>query len=207
MASKTNLSRADQRAISRAIAMAEARTSGEIIAVMARASDDYIFIPLLWAALAALLVPLGLLFATDWPAQHVYIAQLATFAVLAAIGLWWPVRVRLVPNSIKRARVHRSALQQFLAQDIHTTKSRTGILIYVSLAERIAEVVADEGIYAKVPAERWDEIIEALVARLKSGKARAGFVTAIGGSGDLLAEHFPPGSSNENELPDHLIML
>jgi len=207
MASKAALSRADQRAISKAIAKAEARTSGEIIAVMARASDDYVFIPLLWAALAGLFVPLVLLFATNWPAQHVYIAQLATFAVMAVIGLWWPVRMAVVPKSIKRARVRRSALQQFLAQDIHTTASRTGILIYVSLAERIAEVVADKGIYDKVPPERWDDIVEGLAAALKARRTRAGFVKAIGGCGDLLAEHFPPGSANANELPDHLILL
>jgi len=207
MASTAALSRADQRAISKAIAKAEARTSGEIIAVMARASDDYIFIPLLWAALFGLFVPLVLLFATAWPAQHIYIAQLATFAVLAVIGLWWPVRMAVVPKSIKRARVRRSALQQFLAQDIHTTASRTGILIYVSLAERIAEVVADKGIYDKVPSERWDDIVEALAVALKARRTRAGFVKAIGGCGDLLAEHFPPGSANANELPDHLILL
>lgn len=199
--------RADQKAISKAIAKAEARTSGEIIAVVARASDDYRFIPLLWAALAALLVPLVLYVATPWPAQYVYVCQLAVFALLAAASLWWPVRIRAVPKSIKQARVRRSALQQFLAQDIHTTASRTGLLIYVSLAERIAEVVADKGIYDKVAPERWDEIVEALARNLRAGRTRAGFVGAIGACGDVLAEHFPPGAVNENELPDHLIML
>ncbi len=126
---------------------------------------------------------------------------------MAAAALWWPLRIRLVPKSIKHARVRRSALAQFLAQNIHTTKGRTGVLIYVSLAERIAEVVADQGIYQKVGPRCWDEIVAGLVEELERGRARAGFVAAIRASGELLAAHFPPRRANPNELPDRLIVL
>ena len=198
---------ADFRAISKAIAKAEETTSGEIIVVVARSSDDYRFIPLLWASLAALLVPLVVPITGQWPANVVYAAQLATFAFLAGLSLVWPIRIRVIPGSIKRARVHRSAVEQFLAQNIHTTKNRTGVLIYVSLAERIAEVVADKGIYDKVEPERWDDIVAALVLELKAGRLRQAFFGSISQSGALLAEHFPPGDLDENELPDHLIVL
>ena len=201
------LSRADMRAISKAIAKAEERTSGEIIAVVARASDDYLFIPLLWAALAALALPLLLYNFVDWQADVIYAAQLATFAVLALLNLVWAIRIRAVPKIIKRARVRRSALEQFFAQNIHSTKQRTGVLIYVSRAERIAEIVADKGIYDKIAPEQLDTIVEGLADNLGAGRMRKGFIEAIAQSSDLLAEHFPPAKGDENELPDHLIVL
>ena len=201
------LSRADMRAISKAIAKAETGTRGEIIAVMARASDDYVFIPLLWAALAALALPLLLYNFVAWQPGEIYAAQLATFALLALLNLFWAIRIRAVPRLIKQARVRRSALEQFFAQNIHSTKGRTGVLIYVSRAERIAEIVADKGIYDKVAPERWDAIVVELTGELKAGRVRAGFVKAVAACGAVLAEHFPPGDKDENELPDHLIVL
>ncbi len=200
-------SEAERDRIRQAIARSEARTSGEIVAVVAERSDDYVFIPLLWAALAALLAPLPLLLWGGWPGPHVYAVQLALFAAGAALAVWEPVRVRLVPGSVRRARVHRRAMEQFLAQNLHTTEGRTGVLIYVSLAERCAEVIADTGIYAQVPPETWNEIIDRLARRIGEGEATDGFIEAIDACGDLLAAHFPPGTGDANELPNHLIVL
>lgn len=197
----------DRTQISEAIAQAERNTSGEIVAVVADASDDYTFIPLLWAALAALAVPAPLLVFTLLPLPWVYLAQLLTFLAVAAAAQWRPLRIRLVPRGVKRARAHRHAVEQFLAQNLHTTSARTGVLIFVSLAERYAEVIADAGIYAKAPPEAWDGIVSDLTGRIARGEAAAGFVSAVTACGKLLAAHFPPGSADENELPNHLIEL
>lgn len=193
--------------ISRAIAAAEKKTSGEIVAVVTRSSDDYRFIPLLWAALIALAVPPVLFTLTPWPADAIYTAQMAVFAALALAVQWGPLRVALVPGAIKRARAHAHAMEQFLAQNLHTTKGRTGVLIFVSAAERFAEVIADEGIYNKVPPEIWDETIAGLTADIARGRVADGFVSAIETCGGVLAKHFPPGSADEDELPNHLIVL
>jgi putative membrane protein len=197
----------ERERVSRAIARAEKKTSGEIVAVVAASSDDYAFIPLMWAALAALAVPLVMFLATDWPAVHIYALQLAVFAGLALIVQWWPLRIALVPKSVKRARTHRHAMEQFLAQNLHTTKGRTGVLLFVSVAERFAEVIADEGIYKKVPPETWDGVVDVLTEHIVRGQGAEGFVAAIGICADVFEEHFPPGSANRNELSDHLIVL
>ncbi|MDA7946366.1 MAG: TPM domain-containing protein [Hyphomicrobiaceae bacterium] len=201
------ISTKDRKRISRAIARAEKKTSGEIVAVIAATSDDYIFIPLLWAALAALTVPLILFPFTDMHVASIYAVQLGVFVVLGLLSQWWPLRIALVPGRIKRARAHRHAVEQFLAQNLHTTKGRTGVLIFVSMAEHFAEVIADEGIYEKVPPETWDRIVEQLTAHIGRQEIANGFVAVIKGCADTLAKHFPPGSGDDNELPDHLIVL
>ncbi|MEM8743244.1 MAG: TPM domain-containing protein [Pseudomonadota bacterium] len=201
------ISAKDRKRISRAIARAEKKTSGEIVAVVAATSDDYVFIPLLWAALAALAVPLALFPFTDMHVVSIYAVQLGVFAVLGALSQYWPLRIALVPRRIKRARAHRHAVEQFLAQNLHMTKARTGVLIFVSMAEHFAEVIADEGIYEKVPPETWDSVVDELTRHIGKREVANGFVEAIKMCADTLAEHFPPGSGDDNELPDHLIVL
>jgi putative membrane protein len=138
------ISKKDCQRITRAIAAAEKKTSGEIVAVVAHSSDDYRFIPLLWAALLVLALPLFAFTLTKAPATTIYAAQLAVFATIAMAILWRPLRLALVPGAIKRARAHAQALEQFLSQDLHTTKGRTGVLIFISVAERYVEVIADD---------------------------------------------------------------
>lgn len=201
------ISKKDCTRIAHAIAAAEKKTSGEIIAVVARRSDDYRFIPLLWAALIALATPPVLFIATQWRGTTIYAAQLAVFAAMAVAVLWPQLRNALVPAAIKRARAHARAMEQFLAQDLHTTRGRTGVLIFISVAERYAEVIADEGIYKKVPPGIWDDAVAELTVEIARGRAGDGLVAAIEICGGVLAEHFPPGSADADELPNHLILL
>ena len=127
---------AEERArIAEAITAAERTTSGEIVVVVANASCGYFAYALLWAALAALLVPWPLIYLTNLPIEHIYLAQHAVFAVGAVLIQWETLRFAIVPRAIKRSRAHQKAAEQFLAQSLHTTKGRTGVLIYVSFAE------------------------------------------------------------------------
>jgi putative membrane protein len=120
---------------------------------------------------------------------------------------WEALRFAIVPSSIKRARAHQKAVEQFLAQNLHTTKGRTGVLIYVSFAEHYAEVIADDGIYKKVPQKTWNGVVSTLTTHLGRGQRTQGFIAAIETCGKILAEHFPPGRIDQNELPNHLIVL
>ena len=203
----TPFSPRERAAIAAAITRAEAKTSGEIVVVAAAASDGYRSFALLWAALIALAVPLPLILATKWPVEYIYLLQLATFVVVAALFQWQPLRFALVPGAVMRARAHQKAVEQFLVQNLHTTKGRTGVLIYVSFAERFAEVIADDGIYRKVKPKVWEEVIAELTGHLSRGTRDQGFITAIEMCGKILAEHFPPGRADRDELPNHLIVL
>ena len=113
----------------------------------------------------------------------------------------------LVPRSVMRQRAHRRAMQQFVAQNIYTTPGHTGVLLFVSVAERYAEIVTDAGIAAKVPATEWKEIIAKLTADIGGGNAGKGLVQAIRRVGEHMSAHFPAPANKPNALPNHLVML
>ena len=197
----------DRKRITDAITQAERATSGEIVAVVAPQSASYLHAPILWAALAALALPWPFVFWTWWPIQHIYVLQLAVFAGLVALLMPWPIRLALVPRSVKHARAHQRAVEQFLAQNLHTTLGRTGVLIFVSVGERFAEILADAAIHEKVPEGAWDDIVADLTRHIGKGEAGDGFVRAIRAVGEHLARHFPPQATHGHALSNHLIVL
>lgn len=200
-------SQSNEQRIANAIASAESKTSGEIVAVVARESSSYLYAPFLWAAITALLVPWPLIVFTWWPLIWIFGLQLLVFLILLSVLLIRPLRYALVPKSIKDRTAHRRAMEQFLAQNLHTTTGRTGVLIFVSVAERYAEIIADTEIDAKVPDQEWQTIVHHLAGTIGKGKPTDGFVDTIERVGEHLAKSFPPGTADPNELPDHLIVL
>ena len=201
------ISDTDKKRISATIAAAEHKTAGEIFCVIARQSGDYRLVPIVWAAFAALLLPLPLILFTAMPAHWIYIAQLALFAVLALVLSIQAIRFRIVPRRRMHEQAHAEAVRQFCAQGLHKTENRTGVLIFASEAEHYAEVIADAGINAKVPQAVWDDAVAVLIAEIAQGRAADGFVAAVDRCGAVLAQHFPPGALNRNELPDRLIEI
>lgn len=224
----------ERRAIEAAVRAAELRTSAEIYCVTAPESSEYRETPLAWAAAAALLGPAVLLLAGvevsvpdildgGWSAAQVgdVAAAAARGALIGAILLqgllfvgvglltaWSPVRNAVTLRAMKRERVRRRARELFLAKNLSATRARTGVLIYVSVAERMAELIADEGVSNKVDAKAWDVPMAALVAGLKRGAAGEGFSEAVSLCADILAEHVPADASdNPNELPDAVVEL
>ena len=218
----------DRAAIADAITAAEATTTGEIVCVVSDRVDHYAATGLTYAALIAFALPLAatlfgygpdrIAVLNDWSsgdagqdlrrAVEAYAAvQVALFAVLAALFVRTSLGARLTPRAIKREHVHAAAVTQFKAGGIGTTRAHTGVLIFVSLADRIAEVVADPAIYARVPPDHWATTVTALTAGIKAGTPGAGFVRAIELAGDVLAEHFPAHGTAANELPNRLIEI
>jgi putative membrane protein len=201
------IAQADKDRIAQAIRAAEANTAGEIFCVLARRSSDYRLVPLAWAAAVALVVPAPLIYLTLWPAWALYLAQLVAFIIAAVALSWPPIRLVIVPRRTAHDRAHCAAMRQFLAQGLHNTENRTGVLIFASLAERYAEIVADAGINAKVTPEVWDGAIAALIAGIRRGDPAAGFIAAIEACGPVLSRHFPPGTLARDELPNRLVEI
>jgi putative membrane protein len=197
----------DRARVAAAIGAAERRTAGEIFVVLARRSDDYRVEAALAAALVALLVPVALIpFALSG-------AAVAGVQALAAVALgllsqWEPVRLLVVPRAVKRRRAHRLATELFLSHNVHATPERTGVLLFVSVAERHAEVVADAGIFEKVAPEAWVAMVARLTARLAEGAVGEALVEAVEASGAVLAAHVPPdGRGRRDHLPNTLVEI
>ena len=85
------------------------------------------------------------------------------------------------------------------AKNLHLTRERTGVLIFVSLGERMAELIADEGIADHVEPHVWDRAMAALTEGLKRGEPAAGFAAAVGLCGDVLAEQFPASARRQSQ--------
>ena len=198
----------DRDRIAEAIRAVESRTSAELVAVVAHEAESYHYIPTLWAAVVAFAVPpLALVTDAALPLSELCLIQLATFVVLAALGWWRPVRMALVPTRVKKARAARLAHEQFFVQRLHETAGRTGVLIFVSVAERHVEIIADVGISKLVGNEVWQRAVDHFVANVKAGRIAEGFIGAIEQCGGVLIGHFPAGDRNPDELPDHLIEI
>lgn len=201
------ITEADKARITDAIRNAESHTAGEIFCIVARHSSDYRLVPVAWAAAIALFAPLPLIYLTRWSAATIYLWQLLAF-VVAAIALSHPkLRFHIVPRRAKHDRAHAEAMRQFFAQGLDKTEHRTGVLIFASTAERYAEIVADAGINEKVAPQVWDDAINALVTAIQAGRPADGFIAAVEQCGAVLAEHFPPGALNRDELPDKLLEI
>jgi putative membrane protein len=196
----------DHAAIAAAIRAAEQRTSAQLICVLAHASSGYAYVPLLWATVLALALPWPLIYLTPWSVELIFLAQLVLFIIAALLLSWLPLRMWLVPRRVQRARAHRAALEQFFLRHVSHTAKRTGVLIFVSLAEHYARIVADEGIAAKVPQTEWQAAIDALTHHMHDGRIAAGFLAAIERCGAVLAAHAPPDGS-PNVLPDRLYVM
>ena len=216
----------ERQQVADAVHAAEEGTSGEIVTIVAERSDTYHDVALIYAVLAALFVPA--LFAA-WPALVLAIltpltggwgepevrdAILVTFAamvvvfVLKYLGLTiLPLRLFVTPRAVRRRRVRRRAVELFRVGAEGRTTGRTGILIYLSLGERMAEIIADEAIHAKVADTEWGDAMLALVAEVKQGRIADGMIAAVGRVGALLARHLPRAQDDTNELPDRLIEL
>lgn len=207
------LNEADHARIAEAIRTAEASTSGEIYCVVARRSDGYFFSAALLVTVCILVISLGVAFLIEawWLTMRLPVfvsAQLLALAAALALVYAFPaLRIRLAPRRWQYMRAHDNAMKQFLSRNVHLTAERTGVLIFVSLAERYAEIVADAGIDAKVPQDLWDSIVAGLVEDAGRGRLSEGFVTAIAAVGTLLAEHFPVRADDLNELDDHLVEI
>lgn len=221
------LTEADRAMIGAAITAAEMKSDGEVVAAATPSSDAYHDVALHWAV--ALLIAVLAWFAAfpgtldrvdaflfgGWraaPGPRELLTLLMVLAVLnftvVLLVLRIPaLRMALTPASTKQRRVRRRAIMVFKAGAERRTIGRTGILIYLSLAEHRAEIVADEALHKVTNEDVWGEAMAALVAELRAGRPAEGLVAAIGIIGEVLATHFPKTDADTNEIPDRLVEL
>jgi putative membrane protein len=209
------------------VAEAESRTSGEIVTVLARQSDGYDDVALVWASIISFI---GMsLFAVFPECAHglydnyvggwghgltsnQWLGLVIAFGVLIWLAawfalLWQPLRLFLTPRSILASRVRAKAVNLFRVGAEAKTMGRTGVLLFVSLNEHRADIVADTAIAEKVDPAVWGDAMAALIAHVRKGEAGKGMAEAVRQMGGVLAQHFPQDDNNPNELPDRLIEL
>lgn len=223
-----HFSEADHGRVTAAVSEAERGTDGEIVTIVARRSDPYHDAGLHWA-IGAVFLALSLAAAfpqhfrtlctwllqswehdvEDWKLLTVLLGLLILkFLVVRYALAWMPLRMTLTPKATKARRVRRRAITLFRAVAQGRTRGHTGVMIYLSLDEHRAEIVADAAINEKVAPEVWGDAMAALIDGVRAGRAAEGMAEAVRQVGVLLATHFPAkAGDNPNELPDRLIEL
>ncbi len=190
-----------------AIREAESHTRVEFVAVLARQSDGYYFIPTLWAALLALMLPAVLLITPMWlGVRDFVILQLLAFSVLTALFRLPFLMYRLVPRSVLQRRASNMAHRQFLEQGVHRTADGFGVLFFVSEAEHYVEIIADAGIDALVDQQRWQSIVDAFTGRVRAGDVEGGFLAAVEEVA-AIGRAVAPAERAADELPNHLVVI
>lgn len=201
------LNASERRTLSETIKEVESKTDAEVVTVLAREADNYLYISTLWAAFLALLLAPLFQFLPWWlEYQQAFTLQWLLFIALAVIFRWRPLTMRLVPKRVKFWRAANLARRQFLQQELHHTKDRLGLLIFVSVAEHYVEILADRGLAEHITNERWQEIVENFILEVKKGKTNEAFVHCVEKCGELL-EEAAPATIAKNELPNHLVVL
>ncbi len=218
------LSPADNARIAAAVGAAEGRANAEIVTVVTRRSDSYADVALVWSALIAGLALLALtlwsafylalvddalgLWAHRWaPREILELALLIGSVKFAATWLilqWQRLRLILTPGRVKSARVRARASIAFRLAAQGRTAGATGVVIYLSMAERRAEIVADAAIAAKVAPEVWGDAMHAMLAHFRDDRVADGIVAGVAQVGDILAAHFPRESRSDNDLGNEL---
>ncbi|MBL4980302.1 TPM domain-containing protein [Pseudomonas fluorescens] len=197
----------EQRQVAEAIARVEKTTDAELVTVLAARADDYAYIPLLWASLIALVVPGVVHYLSGYLTMYtLLVAQWATFIVLCLVFCLPKVTTRLIPRSVRHWRASNLARRQFLEQNLHHTVGSTGVLIFVSEAERYVEILVDDGISKRLDDSNWDAIVQAFTQQVKQGQTLAGFIACVEACGELLKVHVPV-TQTRNELPNRLVVL
>jgi putative membrane protein len=182
----------DALRVETAIRAAQVQSSGQIVVVVAKSSANYEIVPFVWSALLALVTPWPLLALTDISAERIFIIQLTIFFAALLLLTTPSVALLLTPARLRRANAHRAALEQFALRGLTRGAERNGVLLYVSLAERFARVIADEGAAKVIPQKEWQALIDQLLVDMRRDAIADALIGAATRCGGLLAQHFPP---------------
>jgi len=115
----------------------------------------------------------------------------------------------IVPKFSKKEQkeaLRRRAIKEFSKLGIHNTKDKTGVLIMVSLEERMVQILAGAGINSVVPENTWSAMVQCVTEGIKAGNPAQGIITAVNDIGAMLSEKFPIKPDDSNELSNSVVI-
>lgn len=204
---KFNLNETDKKNIKEAVAKAEEKTHGEIVPMILKESDSYPAAHFRAAIFFGLTLSFALYYFPFYEVtDSIFYLWTVVGGMLLGYCLTLNKRIKRFFLSKKEIseEVHQKAIEAFFYQGVHTTKDRTGILLFISVLEQRAELIADCGINEKVDKDAWDKILNSMLKEFKSGKSADAISRAIAECGELLAKHFPKNSEEHKVDPNEL---
>ena len=173
-----------------AVATAEARAQGHIAFVVVPVSDRYALYPIVWGALIAFIAAgIASLVWRKFDIRDGFAAEVVLFFVVSLVLEWRPLKLLIVPKPIKHDRARTLAHREFAARILASPERQGGVLLFVSLGERYAELIADREAHARAGQEAWDRIFAEFTAKAQGGHVANAAVVAIEACGAALASH------------------
>jgi len=200
------LNKTDEERIRHAVADAESHTRGEIVPMIVRASDPYAHLHVTGGiTLAITAFVIGVTFFPKIQPSWFLIFEIIGYASGSFLFRVDSIKHLFLSNREMETKVSSRALHAFYEHELHKTKESTGILIFASLLERRVQILADRGIHEKVGDREWKKAADLLTRALEERRTGDGFCQAVTVCAEVLAQHFPAGSENSNELPNQPI--
>lgn len=200
--------------IEQAVHDLERHSYGEIVCVVAKSSANYRFFPIILALLITfIIVPLfnfSIFFNQFININFLMldlIVKISSFILLVLLFILTPIHLWITPKRIKKSCAKRQALEQFFVNKLHHTKKRAGVLIFVSVAERYAEIIGDKGINDVIESGTWDAIIENLIKSIKQKKLGEGLLYSITQLKTLMVKYYPLQREKTSELPNAVVFI
>ncbi len=219
----TQFDEARRKRVADAVAAAEQRTSAEVVPVVAASSGRYDRaedVAGLWVGLIAMTLAWALLPRRSpdpgswggWPAWADLVVLIAAVVAGFILGAWaagraWPVRRLFTPPRQMREEVQERARHAFFDARVHHTQRRCGLLIFVSLYERMAVILGDQAVVQSLGQPAIDELCSTLTARLRNGDLTDALCACIDQAGANLAAAMPSSTHDRNEVPDALVTI
>ncbi|MBU1420018.1 MAG: hypothetical protein KKI15_16155 [Proteobacteria bacterium] len=211
--SQNFLSIEEQQAVTDAVHKAELRTSGEIVPMIVSQSDSYPLAKIrgsfLFALPVALLLtaPVAGMFWLEPTNMWIFLTLLLPlfWGGTLVIHFFPGIKRYLLSGEDMEAEVQETALAAFFTERLYKTRDANGILIFISLLERKAWVIADSGISNRIAHERWQDAVSVITNGIREKRQCQALCQAIGMIGEILEKEFPIGADDHNELHDLII--
>lgn len=206
---KTPLSERELKHLEGVIGELERKTSGEIrLIIVGRSMPPSVKILSGTMVLALILLFIERHLFLAWVPDLVLLA--ATLVVSFVIGILLSRIPAVVRNLSSPFKLRHHALMraelEFYREGLGETKDRTGILLFLSLLEHQAVVLADKGIAGRLKPDIWNEVVATMLEGPKTGQWQANLEKALRQCGGVLAQHFPIQEGDRNELPNLVIV-
>lgn len=193
--------------IKEAIINAEKNSSCEFVTIITQKSGDYGIYAFFVSSLSALIIPHLMLWLTNWlTLGAIFRFQIVLLIILLVVTRMPFVMKKLVPHAVMRRQAALVAQGSFRKFGLHRTSKRRAILFFVSIDEGHVEIITDVGIDAKIPADKWQSIIEKFRISLHTKNIGYGYLEAIEACGEILKREFPAEEGDMDELPNDLII-
>ncbi|MCB9025558.1 MAG: TPM domain-containing protein [Bdellovibrionaceae bacterium] len=209
---RSNIKDEDCLEIKEFIVELEKHTSGEVVPMVVKSSSTLGHVPYIVLLSLTLLDVISGFWAfnleANWAPLPIIIVTHIIFILLLTLILsrFNFVQRQLTPKTDQSLQVENRAINEFYKHKIHHTKDKTGILIFISMMERMAVVIGDEKINEKLSPSDWKKVLDKILFELKSGKLKVGILKGLDESKNLLSLHFPIEKADKNEISNNLII-